>query len=117
MMQRKNRKLPELNKLKPEMGGKYTGQHNKYIFDNPIFEYFISTYLENTQEQQNDYITFEQFKTIVWKNGMPQFIIDLLQYITSFHEEITDMFHSAKKLYQKVSIEELQSMAINLKSS
>ena len=66
MMQRKNRKLPELNKLKPQMGGKYTtGQNNKYIFDNPIFEYFISTYVENTQEQQNDYITFEQFKTIV----------------------------------------------------
>ncbi len=79
MLQRKNRKLPELNKLKPQMGGKYTtGQNNKYIFDNPIFEYFISTYVENTQEQQNDYITFEQFKTIVWKNGMPQFIIDLL---------------------------------------
>ena len=48
------------------MGGKYSsGHNNKYIFDNPIFEYFISTYIENTQEQQNDYITFEQFKNDV----------------------------------------------------
>ena len=91
------------------MNGKYPGQQNKYIFDNPIFEYFISTYVESTQDQLNDYITFEQFKTIVWKNGMPQFIIDLLQYITSFHEDIAEMFDSAKKQYQKVSMEELSN--------
>lgn len=48
MIQRKNRKLPDLNKIKPIMGGKYPGNQNKFIFENPIFEYFISTYVEET---------------------------------------------------------------------
>ena len=59
MLQKKNRRLPDLNKIKPVMGGKYSGSQNKYIFDNPIFEFFISSYVEETQDQLNDYITFD----------------------------------------------------------
>ena len=31
----------------------------------------MSQYFEETQDTLNDYINLQQFKTIVWENGMP----------------------------------------------
>ena len=64
------------------MLGGVQSSHNTFIFDNPIFERHISNYMEETQIEINNHVNFEQFKTIVWKEGVPKFILDFLSYIS-----------------------------------
>jgi len=47
--------------------------------------------MEETQREIQQNITFEQFKTIVWKRGLPSFIIDFLGYISGAPEEIKNI--------------------------
>ena len=86
-IQRANRKFPNLKKIKPNIEKNYPGNHNSYIFDNPIFENYFTQYMEETQHDINEVIDFDQFKTIFWKHGVPQFIIDVLSYITGLEEK------------------------------
>lgn len=92
--EKQKRKLPTLKKLKPVLGKNYQslGPYTKHIFDNPILENFLTSYMEETQEALNDCITFEQFKSISWTNGMPGFVVDLLIYLTDCSEEIMAVF-------------------------
>ena len=103
--EKQKRKLPNLKKLKPVFGKNYhgLGPYSKHIFDNPILENFITSYMEETQDTLNEYITFEQFKSIVWTNGMPAFILDLLIYLTDCPEEIFGVFDILKSNLQKQS--------------
>lgn len=70
------------------------------MFDNPMFENYVTNYMEETQSKINDSITFEQFKTIQWEKGVPYFIIDFLGYMTGhkdmvekYFEDVTDIIH------------------------
>jgi len=53
-----------------------------YLFTNPIFECFISSYIEETQKAINEYVSLDQFKKQNWNRGLPNFAIDLLGYLT-----------------------------------
>ena len=55
-------------------------------------ENFITTYMEETQDQISDFITSDQFKCIIFMNGYPNLIIDFLSYITSCPDEIESIF-------------------------
>lgn len=63
-----------------------------YIFDNPIFEEYVTNYCEGTQKPLNEYITLDQFMTIKWKFGVPLFFIDLLSTITSQSDLVKSLF-------------------------
>jgi hypothetical protein len=43
-----NRKVDDLSKIKPELNNNYSGNYNLYIFDNPIHEHWITSYMEET---------------------------------------------------------------------
>ena len=70
-----NRKLPKFSKVKPALGGDFKTGHlihaNMYLFQNPLFEEYLSNYFEGTQKPLNEYITLDQFLTIKWKAGVP----------------------------------------------
>lgn len=91
--------------MKPVLGKNYQdlGPYSKHIFDNPILENFVTSYMEETQETLNDCITFEQFKGITWTNGMPCFILDLLAYLTGCSKEILEVFEALKGNLQKLA--------------
>jgi len=66
-VQRNNRKNPNLNKVKPALGGNFPSHLFQYLYvfkEHPIFEDYISQYMEHTQQSLNEYLTFEQFSTI-----------------------------------------------------
>ena len=52
--------------------------------------------MEDTQLEINDVVTLEQFRSIVWKKGIPSFMVDLLKYVTGLDEELTTMFNNSK---------------------
>ena len=86
------------------MGGQYLGNFHTFMFENPIFEHYITTYMEETQDEINETISFEQFKTITWDHGFPCFIIEFLGYITgqpsaasNLIEELCPLIHGAIK--------------------
>ena len=114
------RKLPNLKKLKPALGKNYQkiGAYNKHLFENPILENFMTQYLEETQDQINDYISQDYFKSIIWQLGLPYFVIDLMIYLTGCDQEIKDVLNQVKPQLQKISQEDyestLQSQAQNL---
>ena len=66
--------------------------YQKHIFDNPMLEYFITSYMEETQDQINDYIDSEQFKSIIWNNGLPNLLIDVLSYLSDCPTEVHKIF-------------------------
>lgn len=41
------------------------------MFKNPVFEHYITMYMENTQSDINESLNLEQFKAIFWENGLP----------------------------------------------
>ena len=101
-IQRANRKFPNLKKIKPNIEKNYPGNHNSYIFDNPIFENYFTQYMEETQHDINEVIDFDQFKTIFWKHGVPQFIIDVLSYITGLEEKIYECFEKTLPMFKQI---------------
>ena len=103
-----NRKNPEINKIKPTMGGSYPGNWNTYIYQNPLFEQHLSQYMEDTQLEINDVVTLEQFRSIVWKKGIPSFMVDLLKYVTGLDEELTTMFSNSKQAYNQLSYDYME---------
>lgn len=64
------------------MGGCYPQSMYTFLFENPIFENYVTNYVEETQQALNDSVSFEQFKTIFWENGFPNIMIDFLGYLT-----------------------------------
>ena len=52
------------------------------IHSDPVIENYITSYMEDTQVQINDYIHFDQFKTIQWERGLPLLMVDFLKYLT-----------------------------------
>lgn len=105
---KKNRKNPNAGKLKPVFGGKPAGHHTTFIFDNPIFEKHFSYYMEETQRDVSDVVTFDIFKHIVWEDGLPTFIIDFLIYISGWQTEIYSLVGAAAPVYNKLSLQELE---------
>jgi len=63
-----------------------------YLFQNPLFEEYLSNYFEGTQKALNEYITLDQFLTIKWKAGVPQFFIHLLSTLTGQPELVRTFF-------------------------
>ena len=59
--------------------------------------------MENTQLEINDYVTFEQFRSIVWKNGIPSFLVHMLKYLTGIDEELNTMFRNSKMAHNQLS--------------
>ena len=59
----------------------------------------MSQYMEDTQFEINDTVTLEQFRSIVWKKGIPSFLVDLFKYLTGMDDELTTMFSNAKLAY------------------
>jgi len=57
------------------------------LFKNPIFEHYVTQYMENTQSDINESLNLEQFKAIFWENGLPQLIIEIMCHITGCREE------------------------------
>jgi hypothetical protein len=106
---KQNRKNPNAGKLKPVFGGKPAGHHTTFIFDNPVFEKHLSYYMEETQRDVSDVVSFEQFKTIVWDKGMPQFIIDFLIYISGWQSEVYTLIGAAAPLYNKIASAEFEA--------
>ena len=93
----KAKKVPlKFEKLKPEFGGKYPKQFEtgQYLFKNPIFENYVTQYMESTQKDTNEHINMDQFKSIVWQNGMPALIIEIMCYLTGEREETTAFYES-----------------------
>lgn len=43
--------------------------------------------MESTQKDTNEYIIFDQFKSIAWTSGMPMLIIEIMCYLTGEHDE------------------------------
>lgn len=84
--------------------------NNTFIFQNPIFERHISNYMEETQIEINNSINFEQFKTIVWKEGVPNFILDFLGYISGQNSEVVALFKSTQSILQQISMLEYERL-------
>ena len=63
--------------------------------------------MEGTQSDVTDFINFEQFKTIVWERGLPQFIVDFLIYITGWPTEVEQIINTAAPIYHKVANQDL----------
>ena len=90
-VQRQNRKFADLKKVKPKLSQNYTGNQNLYLFfeseasmgchepgakgerypPNPIFENYITSYMEETQSEIQATIDFDQFRAIPWRKGVP----------------------------------------------
>ena len=77
------------------------------MFENPIFENYITNYMEDTQHKINDTIGFEQFKTIFWSKSVPNFIIDLLGYLTGQPDKVTSLFDDINDIYSQRTKEDL----------
>lgn len=92
-----DRKPAMLHKLKPTLGAKYPAGYlqNCFLFKDPvhpIWENYISEYLENTQSDLNEHITFNQFLTIPWRYGLPQYIIEFVVQLVGNREAVTKYF-------------------------
>jgi hypothetical protein len=92
-----DRKPAMLHKLKPTLGAKYPAGYlqNCFLFKDPvhpIWESYISEYLENTQSDLNEHITFNQFLTIPWRYGLPQYIIEFVVQLVGNREAVTKYF-------------------------
>lgn len=64
--------------------------------------------MEDTQLEINDVVTLEQFRSIVWKKGIPSFMVDLLKYVTGLDEELTTMFNNSKQAYNQLSYDYME---------
>jgi hypothetical protein len=53
-VQKPSRKLPDLNKVKPKWGGQYPANLHTFMFDNPVFENYVTNYMEDTQRKINE---------------------------------------------------------------
>lgn len=67
-----------------------------YIFKNPIFEEFITYYMDQNQALVDETVKFDQFQLINWKFGAPQLLIDALGNITNEPVLITQYFQQIK---------------------
>ena len=53
----------ELKEIKPKLGDSWSSKNSGlYLFENPIFENYISGYIEETQNDLTGSIDFEKFK-------------------------------------------------------
>lgn len=59
--------------------------------------------MEETQDEINDYITFDQFKAVWWKYGIPQFMVDLLKYLTGQPDQIDAILSGAGEAIKSVT--------------
>ena len=51
---RQSRPIQSMKNLKPIMGGKYPTNFHCYIHENPIFENYLTEYMEETQNDINE---------------------------------------------------------------
>ena len=65
--------------LKPA-DGNYPGR-DRYIFNNPIFENYMTSYMEDTQGALAEHLTIDTFKTIKWQRTVPAIVLDMLEYL------------------------------------
>lgn len=94
----KSKRAPlKFEKIKSEFGGKYPKQFeaNSFLFKNPIFEHYFTSYMEQTQKDLNEYITLDQFKSIAWTKGLPVLIIEIMGYLTGEPDETYKFFEDA----------------------
>ena len=68
----------------------------------------MSQYMEDTQLEINDVVTLEQFRSIVWKKGIPSFLVDLLKYLTGMDENLETMFNNSKMAYNQLSYDYME---------
>lgn len=111
-----------LNKIKPVIGGKYPNayQQNCFLYKNdtaivtkqmatekdskdigiklnPVFENYISEYMETTQHDINENISFNQFVTIPWPKGLPGYIIEFIVQLVGNKREVLNYFQRISK--------------------
>ena len=94
------------------MGGKYPSslQNNCFLYTkdtileskapldfNPIFENYLSQYVEDTQKDLNEYINFNQFVTIPWTHGIPAYIIEFVVQLVGNKQEVHNYFRRIHK--------------------
>ena len=98
-MQKQNRNICDLTKIKPTLGRKFAHglKPSMYIFKDPVFEEFFNRYLDHTQSLLNEYLKLEQFSVIKWKYGIPVFIIEIISEITGEPSLISNYFKSIKE--------------------
>jgi hypothetical protein len=48
--------------------------------------------MESTQKELNEYINFQQFKSIAWQKGMPILIIEIMSFLTGEREETYNFY-------------------------
>lgn len=102
--------MPNLAKVKPVLGGDYSQvQWNKHIFDNPLFEHYVTSYMEETQETAAEYVAFDQFKNIAWRNGVPCFLFDFLSHLTGLADEVYSFFGQRRLLFLRAAREDLEN--------
>ena len=89
----------ELKDIKPKLGDSWSSKNSAglYLFENPIFENYITEYIEETQNDLTGSIDFEKFKQISWKQMVPNFILDFLGYITGLPAEIRSIMNEARR--------------------
>lgn len=78
----KRKNYSELSKIKPNLENVHPKNHILYLFDNPIFENYMTSYIEETQSEIQGAVTFEQFRSINFKWGIPHVMVDFLIYMS-----------------------------------
>lgn len=78
----KRKNYSELSKIKPNIDNEYPRNHILYLFDNPIFENYMTSYIEETQGEIQGAVNFEQFRSINFKYGIPHVMVDFLVYMS-----------------------------------
>lgn len=97
-----------LHKLKPTLGAKYPQGYLQSCFlfkdpVHPIWESYLSEYLETTQSDLNEHITFNQFLTISWRYGLPQYVIEFVSQLVGNRDAVKQYFQRIFKGVQTLT--------------
>lgn len=112
LQQKSSRKFPDLNKLKPSLHASYPSSMHYSMFENPIFENYLTNYMEETQSKINNAITFDQFKTIFWEKGFPNFIIEFLCCLTGQREKVFKFCEEIQDLITQKTRDDLNKFIV-----
>lgn len=76
----------------------------------PIFENFITSYMEKTQRPINNTINLSQFMTLEWTHGFPEMMILLFSEILGNQQASSAYFKSIEKDIRRLSRIEYETL-------
>lgn len=112
MVQKTYRKVQDFMKMKPTH--KEGSQRDRYIFQNPVFENYVTAYMEDTQNLLSEHLTIETFKTIKWRRTIPAIVLDMLEYLCDASAGIEKIVQSVKGDYENAQEEDLVNMHLQV---